>query len=74
MFSGLSALLRLALDPNDPNARALAEAAARGATPTPIDQILQRAAVAVLVPLRAGDKQAAAVAARQLLPFGRIKV
>lgn len=74
MFAGLSAMQRLALDPSDPNARALAEAAARGSTPTPIDLIIQRAAIAVLVPLRAGNTEAAAAAARQLLPFGRIKI
>lgn len=74
MFAGLSALQRLVLDPGDPSARALAEAAARGTVPTPIDQIIQRAATAVLVPLRAGDTAAAANMARQLLPFGRIKV
>jgi len=72
MFSGLSALLRLALDANDAHARPLAEAAARGTTPTALDQIMQRAATAVLVPLRAGNTRAAASLAKQLLPFGRI--
>lgn len=74
MFAGLSALLRLALDPSDPKARPLAEAAAQGATPTPVDQIMQRAALAVLPSLRAGNTAAAAAIARNLLPFGRIKV
>lgn len=73
MFSGLSALLRLALDPGDPKARPLAEAAAQGTTPTPVDLVMQRAALAVLPPLRAGDTAAAAAIARNLLPFGRIK-
>jgi hypothetical protein len=72
MFSGLSALLRLALDPGDAKARPLAEAAARGTTPTALDQIMQRSAAAVLVPLRAGNTRAAAALAKQLLPFGRI--
>jgi hypothetical protein len=72
MFTGLSALMRLALDPADPKAPALAEAAAKGSTPTPLDGIMQRAAAAVLVPLRAGDTKQAAALARQLLPFGRI--
>lgn len=72
MFSGLSALMRLALDANDARARALAEAAARGTTPTALDQIMQRAAAAVLVPLRAGNTRAAATLAKQLLPFGRL--
>jgi len=73
MFSGLAALLRLVLDANDARARALAESAARGTTPTALDQIMQRAAAAVLVPLRAGDTRAAAALAKQLLPFGRLK-
>jgi hypothetical protein len=73
MFSGLSALLRLALDANDTQAAALAEAAARGTTPTALDQIMQRAAAAVLVPLRTGNTRAAADLAKQLLPFGRVK-
>ncbi len=72
MFAGLAALLRLALDPADRRARDLAEAASRGSTPTVIDQVMQRAATAVLVPLRAGDTHAAAALAKQLLPFGRI--
>jgi hypothetical protein len=72
MFAGLSALMRLALDPADAKAPALAAAASRGATPTPLDQIMQRAAAAVLVPLRARDTKQAAALARQLLPFGRI--
>jgi hypothetical protein len=72
MFAGLSALLRLQLDAKDPTARTLAEAAARGTTPTALDQIMQRAAAAVLVPLRAGDTRTAAALAKQLLPFGRL--
>jgi hypothetical protein len=72
MFSGLSALMRLALDPADPAAPALAEAAAKGATPTQLDQIMQKGAATVLVPLRAGDRKQAAALARILLPFGRI--
>jgi hypothetical protein len=72
MFPGLSALMRLALDPADPKAVPLAEAAAKGTTPTALDGIMQRAAAAVLVPLRAGNSKQAAALARQLLPFGRI--
>jgi hypothetical protein len=72
MFTGLSALMRLALDPGDAKALPLAEAAAKGTTPTALDQIMQRAATAVLVPLRAGNAKQAAALARQWLPFGRI--
>lgn len=71
LFTGLSALLRLELDPRDPRGRALAETAARGGVTTPIDRILQRAATMILTPLRTGDTQATRKLASQLLPFGR---
>ncbi|MEJ8628864.1 hypothetical protein P0F65_01005 [Sphingomonas sp. I4] len=38
---------------------------------SPIDRIMQHAAVAILAPLRAGDTQATRRLASQLLPFGR---
>lgn len=72
MFSGLAALLRLELDPADPKGRALAEAASHGATPTEIDRVMQHAATAILVPLRAGNQTATRKLAAALLPFGRI--
>ncbi len=72
MFPGLAALLRLALDPEDAGARRLAEMASRGATPYPLDKLMQRSAVAILVPLRAGDTRAVQAMAKQLLPFGRL--
>ncbi|WP_371128182.1 hypothetical protein [Sphingomonas sp. YR710] len=72
MFPGLAALLRLALDPDDARARALAEEASRGSTVYPLDRLMQRSAAAVLVPLRAGDKRGAQNLAKQLLPFGRL--
>lgn len=72
MYSGLAALLRLAIDPADPVGRSLAEKASVAATPFALDQILKRHATAVLVPLRAGDPKAAQRLARQLLPFGRV--
>lgn len=71
LFPGLAALLRLELDPRDPRGRALAEQATRAEAPTALDRILQRGAAQVLVPLRAGDMQAARRLASQLLPFGR---
>jgi hypothetical protein len=73
MFSGLAALSRLALDPRDKNGRKFAEAASHGTTPTALDQIMQRSAVAILVPLRTGDGHAVQALARQLLPLGRLK-
>ena len=72
LFPGLAALMRLSLDGSDPRAIALAEAAGRGTTPTKLDQIIQRSATAVLVPLRAGNAKAAQALAKQLLPFGRV--
>jgi hypothetical protein len=72
MFAGLAGLLRLQLDPADPRGRALAEAAARAGTPTPIDHILQRAAQQVLVPVHAGNAAATKAVAARLLPFGQL--
>ncbi|WP_343526336.1 hypothetical protein [Sphingomonas sp.] len=71
LFPGLAALLRLELDPRDPRGRALAEAAVRGGAATPLDRIIQRAAAAVLTPVRAGDATGTRKLASQLLPFGR---
>lgn len=72
VFPGVAALLRLELDPEDPRGRALAEAATRAAAPTRFDRIIQRAAAAVLVPLRAGDTKTTRTLAARLLPFGRL--
>jgi hypothetical protein len=73
MFSGLAALSRLAIDPKDKGGRRLAEAASHGTTPTTLDQIMQRSAAAILVPLRSGDSRAVQALAKQLLPLGRLK-
>lgn len=73
MFPGLAAMLRLALDAKDKRALPLAEAAARGTTATALDRVMQRAATALLQPLRAGDTKTAQALARRLLPFGRIE-
>lgn len=72
VFPGVAALLRLELDPEDPRGRALAEAATRAATPTRFDRIMQRAAAAVLLPLRAGDTKTTRKLSARLLPFGRL--
>lgn len=71
MFLGLAGLLRLELDANDTRAHQLTEAAARASTPTAIDRLFQRAAAAVLVPLRRGDRKAAQKLADRLLPMGQ---
>jgi len=71
MFAGLAGLLRLELDPNDARGRALVETASRAPTPTAIDGYVRKAAVAVLVPLRAGDANATKALADKLLPFGQ---
>ena len=72
MVPGIAALLRIEMDPADPRGRALAEAAARAAVPTALDRHIQRAAQAVLTPLRAGDHDGARRLAARLLPFGYI--
>ncbi|RMB36096.1 hypothetical protein C8J47_1622 [Sphingomonas sp. PP-F2F-G114-C0414] len=71
MFAGLAGLLRLELDPNDVRGRALVETASRAPTPTAIDGYVRKAAMAVLVPLRAGDATATKALADKLLPFGQ---
>ena len=71
MFAGLAGLLRLELDPNDARGRALVETASKAPTPTAIDGYVRKAAMAVLVPLRAGDANATKALADKLLPFGQ---
>ncbi len=72
MFAGLAALLRAELDPNDPRAKALAEAAVKAPTPTPLDRIMQKGANELLVVLKASDHAAIKAKSRLLLPFGKI--
>lgn len=71
MFAGLAGLLRLELDPNDARGRALVETASKAPTPSAIDGYVRKAALAVLVPLRAGDANATKALADKLLPFGQ---
>lgn len=73
MFAGLAALLRLSLDAEDEKARVLAETASHAPTPSEMDRQMRRSALAILVPLRAGDTEAAQKLARQSLPFGQIQ-
>ena len=72
MFAGLAGLLRLELDPSDARGRALLETASKAPAPTILDAFMRRAAVAVLVPLHAGDLAATRALADKLLPFGQI--
>jgi len=72
MFAGLAGLLRLELDPSDARGRELVEVASKAPAPTVIDAFVRRAAVAVLVPLRAGNFPATRALADKLLPFGHI--
>jgi len=69
-ITGLAALLRLKADPTDSRGRQLAEAAARGTVRDGLDRAMQRAAAAVLAPIRAGDTDAVRAVATRLLPFG----
>jgi hypothetical protein len=72
MFPALAALLRMAIDPRDPRARALGEAAARGTTPEPIDRLMQRNVATALAALKSGKPDVAQDLAKELLPFGRV--
>lgn len=73
LFPGLAALLRLAIDPKDPVGATLAETAARGATPTALDRILQRRAALLITPLKSGDPRVVQALANRLLPLGQFK-
>jgi hypothetical protein len=71
-YPGIASMMRIRLDSSDvARARQLAEAAAQAPATTPLDRIVQRGAVALLVPLRAGDGKAAAALAIRLLPFAK---
>jgi hypothetical protein len=72
-YPGLAALMQIRLDNRAiDQARQWAEAAALAATPTPLDALMQRSAIALLPALRAKDGKAAAALARTLLPFGKL--
>jgi len=73
MFAGLAALLRLSVDAEDEKARALAKIASHAPAPSEMDRQMRRSAIAILVPLRAGDTEAAQKLAHQSLPFGQIQ-
>jgi hypothetical protein len=72
-ITGFAALLRIRYDPADVAAALqLAQTAVVNPAPTPLDRYGQKAAQAVLAPLKAGDGKSAAALARSLLPFGRL--
>lgn len=73
LFTGLAALLRLSLDPEDARGAALADAATRGATPTTLDRMMQRRAVEMVAVLKGGDRHVVKAMAKRLLPLGQIK-
>lgn len=70
MFTGLAGLMRINFNPDDTRGVQLLEAASKAPTPTALDRIVQRSAVAVLAPLRRGDRKGARALADRLLPFG----
>lgn len=72
LFLALAAFLRLGLDPKDARGTALAEAAARGSTPTPLDRIMQRRAAEMLGALRGANPKSIQALAKRLLPLGQI--
>ncbi|WP_223262916.1 hypothetical protein [Sphingobium sp. SCG-1] len=73
-FSGLAAMMQIRLDSdNVAKARKLAEAAATAQSPTPLDALMKRNAVAILPALRASNGKAAAALAKKLLPFGTLR-
>ncbi|MDP1026204.1 hypothetical protein Q5H91_03185 [Sphingomonas sp. KR1UV-12] len=69
-FAGLAGLLRINYDPGDARGLQLLDTAAKAPAPTPLDRIIQKSAVAVLAPLRRGDRKGAKALADRLLPFG----
>jgi hypothetical protein len=72
-YQGLAAMLQVRKDQKDlAQARRWAEAAADAPTPTALDGLMKRSAMALLPSLRANDGKAAAALARKLLPFGRL--
>ena len=71
LFLGVSALLRLELDPGDKRGLALLQAAAKGSTPTPLDGQMQRSANLVLKKMQGGSSADIKALCRQLLPLGR---
>jgi hypothetical protein len=73
-FPAYAALIRIRVDDGDTaTPLALAQRAAAAPAPTPLDRVLQNAAMRLIVPLKAGDGDSAAKLAKQLLPFGQLR-
>lgn len=73
MFAGLAGLMLIELNPDDKRGLSLIEAATHGATPTPLDRVIQRSSTLVLGTLRQGKEKEAQLLADRLLPFGWYK-
>ena len=72
-FPAYAALIRIKLDSSDTlTPLRLAERAVAAQAPGTIDRVLQRAAVRLIAPLKAGNGAAASRLAKQLLPFGTL--
>lgn len=72
-YTGMAAMLHIRNDHSGvAQARRWAEAAASGSTPTELDVLMKKAAIALLPSLRANDGKAAAALASKLMPFGKL--
>ncbi len=72
-YPGLAAMMHIRKNHgNVAQARRWAETATAAPTPTPLDTMMKRAAIAILPALRANDGKMAAKLARRLLPFGKL--
>lgn len=73
LFRGIAALLRLSVDPRDPLGASLAESASHGATPTPLDLVIQRRAAQMSEAVKGGDSRLIQTLAKRLLPLGQFR-
>lgn len=72
-YPGLAAMMQIRLNNKDVAiARKWAEIAAVAPTPTPLDALVKRSAMAILPALRAGNGKDAGAIARKRLPFGNL--
>ncbi len=73
LFTGLAALLRLSLDPEDARGAMLADAATRGTTPTVLDRMMQRRRGGNRRRVQGRRPALGQALAKRLLPLGQIK-
>ena len=72
-FAGYSALIHIKLDKSDvATSLQLALRAANLPAPTPLDRVVQHAAMRMIPALQAGDGTTAAAIAKETLPFGMV--